>query len=73
MAKKKAPPATDRATYHLPPDLIDKIRDVAWWDRKTVNAVVTAAITEHIARQEKKRGEPYAKREGELRRGKSLA
>ena len=68
-----AKPTTDRATYHLPADLADKVRDVAWWDRTTANAVVTAAITEHIARLEKKRREPYAKRDGELRRGKSLA
>jgi hypothetical protein len=77
MPKKKtaaaARPETDRATYHLPPELIDKVRDVAWWDRETINAVVSAAIGEHIARREKKRGQPYPKREGELRRGKSLA
>ena len=81
MAKKRAEakPATvpgkpyaPRATYFLPPELIDKVRDVAWWDRETVNGVVQAALEEHIARREKERGEAYTKRTGALRRGRAL-
>ncbi len=82
MARKKTPtdgagPAGGasllRATYHLPPALIDKLRDVAWWDRRTVNEVVRDALEDHVRRLEKKRGEPYPKRGGILRRGKPLA
>ena len=84
MARKKTP--TDgtgagkpgganllRATYHLPPALIDKLRDIAWWARRTVNEVVRDALEDHVRRLEKKRGEPYPKRGGVLRRGKPLA
>ncbi len=88
MARKKTPkegrgtdagsegadaPTALRATYHLPPALIDKLRDIAWWDRMTVNEVVRAALEDHVHRLEKKRGEPYPKRGGALRRGKPLA
>lgn len=66
-------PSSLRVTYHLPPDLIDKVRDVAWWDRETVNAVVRSALEDHLHRLEKRRGEPYPKRGGVLRRGRPLA
>jgi hypothetical protein len=66
-------PTLVRATYHLPPDLIDKLRDMAWWDRMTVNEVVRAALAERVHRLEQKRGGPYPKRGGVLRRGKPLA
>jgi len=62
-----------RATYHLPPGLIDKLRDVAWWDRLTVNELVRAALEAHVDRLERDRGEPYPRRQGTLRRGKPLA
>jgi hypothetical protein len=70
---KEAKAALLRATYHLPPDLAEKLRDVAWWDRLTVNELVRTALEDHVRRLEKKRGAPYPKRGGVLRRGKPLA
>lgn len=63
------PGHVQRFTCHLPAALAEKIRDVAWWDRRTVNNVVQTAIESYIAKLEKGRGEPYEKREGTLRRG----
>lgn len=53
--------------YRLSEDLIQKVRDVAWWDRRTVADVVESALSIYIERAEKARGEPYPKREGERR------
>lgn len=88
MAKKKKPgPAVvpvevgesveskeplERITYHLPPELAERVRDVAWWDRRTANDIVRAALEQYLAALEKKRKEPYPPRGGVLRRGRFL-
>ncbi len=62
MAKKEAdekPADVQRITYHLPAALVEKIRDVAWWDRRTANSVVQTALEAYVAKLEKARGEPY--------------
>jgi hypothetical protein len=59
-----------RYTVHLPPDLIELLKDIAWEDRITLNSLVRDALEAHVSKLVKKRGEPYPKRQGELRRGK---
>lgn len=68
------PPArtTTRITYHITPELAEKLRDIAWWDRVTVNHLVQTALEEFVSKLEAERGKPYLKRSGVLRRGKPL-
>jgi hypothetical protein len=46
-----------------------KVRDVAWWDRESVNSVAVQALEDLVAKREKKRGGPYPRREKPLPRG----
>lgn len=59
-----------RFTTYLEPALIELLKDVAYEDRITLNSLVRDALEAHVAKLVKKRGEPYPKRRGELRRGK---
>lgn len=61
-----------KATYTvtLPPELLEKSRDVAWWDRDSVSGVFVKALEALIAEREEKRGEPYPPREGEIKTGR---
>ena len=36
--------------YSLPVDLAEKVRNIAYWDRKKLNAVVSEALAEYCAR-----------------------
>lgn len=65
-------PSASRFTCHLPPELAEKIRDLAWWERRTVAEVVTAALSQFVERMERERGEAYEPRGGALRRGRPL-
>ena len=49
--------ATDKAKgnyktvcYSIPPETADKIRKIATWDRKKINAVVTEAFEQYAAK-----------------------
>jgi hypothetical protein len=59
-----------RYTVHLPPDIVELLKDIAWEDRITLSSIVQDALEAHVTKLVKKRGEPYPKRRGELRRGK---
>lgn len=39
--------------YSIPPEVADKIKDIAYWDRKKINAVVVGAFTEYAAKWDK--------------------
>lgn len=38
--------------YSIAPELADKIRYIAYWDRKKLNAVVAEALADYIAKWE---------------------
>ncbi len=57
-----------RATFFLPVALVDRLRDVAWWDRTSLNALAEEALEDLLRKRERKRGIPYPRREGELHR-----
>ncbi len=39
--------------YSIPPEVAEKIKDIAYWDRKKINAVVVEAFTEYAAKWDK--------------------
>lgn len=38
----------ERATYHLPVILINKVADHGYWQRKSASEIVTEALIEHL-------------------------
>ena len=58
-------PATQRAKgntkavcYSIPPETAEKVRAIASWDRKTINAVVTEALEQYAATWKPAKQEP---------------
>lgn len=60
-------------TFYCSQDVIDKVRDVAYWDRKTVSDVIAEGLQEYIELLETKRGEAYPERTGEIAKGRPLS
>ena len=44
--------------YSIPPETADKIRQIAAWDRKTINAVVSEALEQYAAKWKPANVEP---------------
>lgn len=44
--------------YSIPPETADKIRQIAAWDRRKINAVVTEAFEQYAAKWKPSVGEP---------------
>jgi len=61
-----------RFTTNLGAEEVERLRDVAWWERKTVTDIVREAVAEHIQKLEKKRGKPFPPREGEVKTGRPV-
>ncbi len=67
------PNAKQRMTVHVPEVLIDRARNACFWTPGlTMAALVEEALERRIAELEKKRGEPFAKRKGELKTGRPI-
>ena len=61
-----------RFTVQLPPDLVEKLRDVAFEDRRTLTDLAEEAFRGLVDRLEKARGEEYPKRSGKLKTGRPI-
>jgi hypothetical protein len=60
-----ARPGKERATFQLPTDLIEKVRDAVYYTPgQTMAAFMEDALRHHLERVEKKRGEPFPSRKG---------
>lgn len=64
--------ATEKITTPFPADLIERIRNAAYWERLTLTGIIVQAVAEAIARMEQERGEPYPPRKGELKGGRPI-
>jgi len=66
-------PKRIRATFHLPEDLVDAARDAAYWTPGlTLAAIAEAGLRAEVRRLEKKRGEPFPRREKDLVGGRPI-
>jgi len=65
-------PATEKITTPFPVDLIERVRNAAYWDRLTLTGIIVQALTDAMNRMEKERGEPYPPRTSELRGGRPV-
>ena len=61
-----------RFTVSLTPEIVEKARWAAYWDRDTLSAIVATALEAEIARREVANGEPYKPNARPLRRGRPI-
>jgi len=62
-----------RLTVNITADVIERARDIAYWDpEQTVAGLVERGLRAEIKRLERKLGEPYPSRRGELKRGRPI-
>lgn len=67
----KAP--KERVTFQLPVDVIEQARNAVFWTPgATMSALMEEALTAHLERLEKKRGEAFPARSGALRTGRPV-
>jgi len=68
-----SPRKKERLTINLPPGLIERARDVAYYSPSlTLAGVVELALEDFIARLERARSEPFPRRPGPLKPGRPL-
>ena len=66
-------PGKERVTFQLPVDLIERARDAVYWTPgATMAALMETALTDHLAKLEKRRGQPFERRGGALKTGRPI-
>ncbi len=60
------------ATFWVPKETVEKLRDVCYWDRVPLADLAGEAFSREIDRREKKRGEPFPPREKKLKAGRPI-
>lgn len=61
---------TVRMTLHLPPELVEKLRDVAWWERTPLSTLTRRFLVEGIAGLERLQGGEFAPRDRKASEGR---
>ena len=71
--KRKAKARKTRATFHLPMELCDRARDAVYWTPGlTLSSLCEAGLRSEIVNLERKRGEAFPKRAGDLKAGRPV-
>lgn len=66
-------PSRRKLTVHLRPDVIERVKNAAYWNpRLTIAAIAEAGILQAIEEIEREQGGPYPPREQELRGGRPI-
>lgn len=72
-APERAKAPKERVTFQLPVDVIEQARNAVFWTPgATMAAIMEAALTAHLKRLEKERGEPFPARSGAIRTGRPV-
>lgn len=62
-----------KITVHLRPDLVERVKNAAYWNpRLTIASIAEAGILHALEQVEKENGGPYPPREQELRGGRPI-
>jgi hypothetical protein len=72
IAVKKKEIERERLTVQLPTELIETLRNIAYWDRIPLAVLVEDSIKATIAKSERSRGGEYPQRDKQLRAGRPL-
>ena len=71
--KRKAKARKIRATFHLPMELFDQARDAVYWTPGlTLSSLCEDGLRSEIVNLERKRGEAFPKRAGDLKAGRPV-
>lgn len=54
----------------LDDDLLERVRDVCWWERMSVQEFFNAASAAYIEKLEQERGKKFEPRKGEVPKGR---
>lgn len=72
QAEKKGP-KKEKLTVHLTHDLIERVKNAAYWDPElTIASIAEVGIQFAIEQVEKRHGSPYPKRKSELKGGRPI-
>jgi hypothetical protein len=52
------------------PDILERVRNAAWWKRTTLAALAEEGLQQVLAKLERENGGPFEPREDELRPGR---
>ena len=70
---RKAKARKIRATFHLPMELFDRARDAVYWTPGlTLSSLCEDGLRSEIVNLERKRGEAFPKRAGDLKAGRPV-
>ena len=71
--KRKGKARKIRATFHLPMELFDQARDAVYWTPGlTLSSLCEDGLRSEIVNLERKRGEAFPKRAGDLKAGRPV-
>ena len=71
--KPKSRSRRERVTVNLPVEVIERARDAVFWTPgATLSALAAEGLTKATAKLEKKRGEPFPRRSGNLPTGRPV-
>jgi hypothetical protein len=62
----------ERMTVQIDQSVIQRVKDVVYWERLTVAQFTEEALETALKRLEKLKGEPYPKRKAELKPGRPI-
>ena len=68
------PKAVGRINYvvRFPYELLERLRDAAYWSRDSINGMVERAVANEIERLEKAQGAKFLPRDGEIKPGRKI-
>lgn len=74
---KSSPPTAPRIRrgrypVNLPVQLIERVRDAAYWSHDTLASITERALAEEVRKMETERGAPFEPRRAELRPGRPI-
>jgi len=73
MKRPPMPQGRRKITVHLRPDLVERVKNAAYWNpRLTIASIAEAGILHALEQVEKEHGGPYPAREQELRGGRPI-
>jgi hypothetical protein len=71
--KQQSPVQRQRLSMLLRSELVERLRDAAFWTPgATLAGLVDEAITKALDQMEKRRGEPFPPRKGQLKAGRPM-
>lgn len=63
-------PPKGKITVMLPVDAIERLRNVAYWERKTLAALTEEGVLQVLAKRERENGGRFEERDGKLQTGR---